>query len=126
METARAVEAGRFAREGRWPREHGRRVIEAWRKSGVTVAAFAAAEGLRADRVRYWRDALRAELRHGRGNQGREYRARPVSLLPVVVRSEPVETKAIGETTGTVGSTRIGPEWLASFVRALFVAEGAK
>lgn len=127
METDKTGAVGRFECEGRWPREHGRRVVAAWRKSGATIAAFAQAERIRADRLRYWRDALEVEQRAEGGGKRREDQARPVSLLPVVVREQVAAAKvAIGSTAEASGPTQIDPVWLASFVRALFAAAGAE
>jgi transposase-like protein len=125
METTnKAGVAGRFVREGRWPREHGQRVVAAWRKSGATLAAFAHAEGIRADRLRYWRDALEAEQRCEDGGKAQESQARSVSFLPVVVRNDLAATKVAIGAAGTTQPGQIDPVWLASFVRALFTAEG--
>jgi transposase-like protein len=60
-----------------WSEDEARRVIDAWRESGETVAAFARREGLIAQRVYWWRGRLAGG---------------PVpaaSLLPVVVRATP-------------------------------------
>src|SRR5688572_27207132 len=37
-----------------WSENEGRRVVEAWRRSGETVSAFARRHGLRGKRVMYW------------------------------------------------------------------------
>lgn len=41
-----------------WSEVEGRRVVQAWRRSGETVTAFARRHGLRAKRVEYWRGRL--------------------------------------------------------------------
>jgi transposase-like protein len=60
-----------------WSEDEARRVIDAWRESGETVAAFARREGLVAHRVYWWRGRL------GGGSLP------AASLLPVVVRATP-------------------------------------
>ena len=75
-----AAATGRLDLAGRWPREHGRRVVAAWRRSGATLGEFAQAEGLRADRLRYWRDQLELEQRSVAQSR-RPAKARSISPL---------------------------------------------
>jgi hypothetical protein len=43
-----------------WSEAEGRRVVEAWRRSGETATAFARRHGLRAKRLVYWSERLAA------------------------------------------------------------------
>ena len=113
---------GRLDLAGRWPREHGRRVVAAWKKSGASVGEFAQAEGLRADRLRYWRDQFELEQRSVAESR-RPAKAQPISLLPVVVRREERMRPIEAQPVELVAGAQIDPAWLARFVRALFIAE---
>lgn len=116
---------GRLDLAGRWPREHGRRVIAAWKKSGATLGEFAQAEGLRADRLRYWRDQLELE-QQSIAQRGRPAKAHPISLLPVVVRRDESVHRVKVEPVELSAGAQIDPAWLAGFVRALFIAEARR
>jgi hypothetical protein len=60
----------------RWSGQEGRAALEAWRASGESLAAFAAAHGLCAERVRWWGKQL--------GSAGRAGAPTPV-LVPIDV-----------------------------------------
>ena len=82
----RSVERGLSELRGSrpWAEEDARRVIDAWRASGETVAAFARREGLVPQRVYWWRDRIGAEPLPA------------ASLLPVVVRATPMVQASSG------------------------------
>jgi hypothetical protein len=131
MQRDQELGSGRLARAGRWRREHARRVIAAWKKSGATLAEFAQAQKIGAERLRYWRDQLALEARHlsrGRKPASAEGR-RPVSLVPVVMRgAAPALPSGFGGKAGHVTSVPmalagIDPVWLARLLQALVVAE---
>ncbi|HXH06997.1 MAG TPA: transposase [Vicinamibacterales bacterium] len=48
------IELGRLVARRRWTDAEGRAVAHAWRRSGLTVAAFARRHGLDEQRVRRW------------------------------------------------------------------------
>src|SRR5262245_19357985 len=70
-----------------WTAEDGRRVVEAWSHSGLTVAAFARKTGLKQGRVYWWREQLGAAPEAASAIEVRE---EPPPLLPVVLRDAPV------------------------------------
>jgi transposase-like protein len=114
METGKGA-TGRV--EGRWTREDGQRVVAAWRKSGLGLASFARTQGIGADRVRYWRNALAGEEQGGKVGQAQ---ARPISVLPVVLRPDRPRVKAgPSDGEGLDAARRIDPLWVATFVSAL-------
>ena len=45
-----------------WSEDEGRRVVEAWRRSGENATAFARRHGLRAKRLEYWSKRLGANV----------------------------------------------------------------
>jgi transposase-like protein len=100
-----------------WSEDEARRVIDAWRESGETVAAFARREGLVAHRVYWWRGRL------GGGPLP------AVSLLPVVVRAtpEPRTSSAVGISVWTRQGHRIdvgqldeaSARWIAMVMRSM-------
>jgi hypothetical protein len=113
-----------------WTEDEARRVITAWKASGVTVRAFALRAGLAVDRVYRWRGRLGAvpAVESARG-VWRE--SPPVSaLVPVVVRATPTGPPSEGSAPVTV-CTREGlrvevaaldaasAAWVATLVRSL-------
>ena len=63
---------------GQWSELEARAVLSAWRASGVSVERFAAARGIVAQRIRWWKKKLEA------GEPARK----SMALLPVVQTSE--------------------------------------
>lgn len=65
---------------GRWSEVEARGVLEAWKRSGLTLEAFAKQRGIVSQRMRWWRKKL-----------NREERTRDAvpALLPLRVTSEP-------------------------------------
>jgi len=53
----------------RWTEKRGREVVRQWRRSGLSMAAFARERRLGPQRVRYWRDRFEepAEVDEGLG-----------------------------------------------------------
>jgi hypothetical protein len=45
----------------RWTWTQGSKVISEWRRSGLSMSAFARKRGLNTERLRYWRDRVDAE-----------------------------------------------------------------
>ena len=52
--------------KGRWSRADGEAIVEAYKKSGLTMSAFAAKHGVPKHRISYWRARL-AEIGPSRG-----------------------------------------------------------
>ena len=54
----RMKKPGRRSGWRQWKADEARRVVEAWRASGLPLATFARKRGLCAERVRWWRQRL--------------------------------------------------------------------
>ena len=66
---------------GRWSEVEARGVLEAWKRSGLALEAFAKQRGIVSQRMRWWRKKLHRDERT---------RAAPVpALLPLRVTTEP-------------------------------------
>ncbi|HEU4411696.1 MAG TPA: hypothetical protein VFS43_41015 [Polyangiaceae bacterium] len=81
---ARRDEAARAfptSKRERWTEARARAVLDAWERSGLTLAAFARQRGLGPQRLAWWRKRL-AETSHGTSPS-------PVSLVPVTLRPAP-------------------------------------
>jgi transposase-like protein len=100
-----------------WSEDEARGVIDAWRESGETVAAFARREGLAAHRVYWWRGRL------GGGSMP------AASLLPVVLRATPgpMMSRAAGISVWTRQGHRIdvaevdeaSARWVAMMMKSI-------
>lgn len=90
-----------------WSEDEGRRVVEAWRRSGETATAFARQHGMRAKRLVYWCERLE-----------RKVAVPPVSFVPAVVADE---ITAIIRTPGgiTVELASATPAQIAAVASAL-------
>jgi hypothetical protein len=104
-----------------WSEKEGRDVIRAWRRSALTMSAFARSRGLNVQRVRYWRERVEGGTR---GEAANIANARTPKLVPGVV----VDMRSGGGVSvvlphGVVVEARrlaeIDPVWLAQVVRAL-------
>lgn len=98
----------------RWKAADARRVLSAWRASGLSMSAFAAQRGLEAQRLSWWK----ARLRDWDPNES-AVKARPVMrLVEAVVRSRPGEAQAVVRLPGGVvvevmDTSAVSPQWLA-------------
>jgi transposase-like protein len=66
----------RIVRGSYWRAADARVVVEAWRRSGRSLAAFAREHGVRPRRLVYWRDQLEA------GQTGEAVAFHPVQVVP--------------------------------------------
>jgi transposase-like protein len=113
-----------------WTEDEGRRVIEAWRTSGLTVAAFAREAGLKSKRVYWWREQLGAgPVKAGALEVRAEPQTAPV-FLPVVLRPTPAAAPSGASVPVTVcarDGLRVevalldaaSAAWVATLVRSL-------
>ena len=90
----RTREPARKAGWRQWTAGEARQVVEAWRASGLPLAAFARKRGLCAERIRWWRKRL--------GDWGRPEEAF-AKLVPAVV----VEPQARVEVAAGGGLVRV-------------------
>lgn len=94
-----------------WSEAEGRRVVEAWRRSGETATAFARRHGLRAKRLVYWSERLAAAEETPR-----------VSFVPaaVVAPDEPALAATIHVPGGvTIEFARATPDQIAAVAAAV-------
>lgn len=88
---------------GQWSEHEARGVLAAWRKSGLSMAKFAAERGLVAQRIRWWQKKLEAKASAAEAGS---MALLPVSVLAPVVaqkRGEPVAVYLRGGQVIRVG-----------------------
>ena len=106
-----------------WTEAHAKRLLEAHEKSGLSLAAFARREGVRARRLQWWRDRLRAR------SSKAEVGPRPTTFAPAVVKRAPkvvlarggavsIATRS-GITIEIAEPTRVAPSWIGAVIREL-------
>ena len=66
---------------GQWTEVEARSVLGAWKRSGLSVEAFARSRGLVPQRVHHWKKKLRYDVV--------EEKSRALALLPVRVETRP-------------------------------------
>lgn len=118
----RTRKPGRKAGWRQWTADEGRRVVEAWRASGLPLATYARRRGLCPERIRWWR------MRLGEW-QGPAAEARR-QLAPVVVVGDgaaaaaapvaSVTVRAPGDVAIEIADVGAVPaEWLSALVAGL-------
>ena len=100
-----------------WTAAEARRVLKAWRASGLPLATFARKRGLCAERVRWWRQRL------GDGHAPRE---ELLKLVPAVVTGLPPSTAntALTVRAGDVvveiaDVSAVPPAWVSALVSGI-------
>ena len=99
---------------GHWSESTAREVLRAWRASGLSMRAFCAAHGLRAQRLAWWRRRL-GEWEQAGGVP---------KLVPVVVRESPATVAGVvvrleGAVVEASSSEAVPAAWLGALARAL-------
>jgi hypothetical protein len=87
-------------------------MLAAWRKSGLSLAAFARRQGVNAERLRWWRKRLGTA--EGKGTA--------LAFIPAMVsgsRSPVVVRLPRGVEVEATEVTAVSAQWLAEVVRAL-------
>lgn len=112
-----------------WSSDQGERVVATWRRSGLSMNAFARQHGLVAQRLHWWRRRIEGETRPE--PKAPKKRRRPVAameetrLVPVVLRAPEVERNpAIAVRLGPVvlevsEPGIVSPEWVAALMLEL-------
>jgi hypothetical protein len=101
-----------------WKAKDARRVMEAWRASGLPLATFARRRGLTPERLRWWRHRLG-------DRSARDAAAPAMSLVPAVVTGDRAASAAVvtvrfGEAIVEVANVDAVPApWLGTLVNAL-------
>ena len=118
----------RIATRRVWSKADGTRVVEAWRRSGLSRAAFARHYGLPVHRVYYW---IANTAEHpGRGGPPRPphavVRFHPVrvvrEVVPKVVRPREGAERSATAAPIEIRSIRVPPGWTPEAVRAVLQA----
>jgi len=103
-----------------WKQADAVRVLEAWKRSGESMAAFARRHGLGARRLSWWRERVDAVVEEA-----------PVRFIPAMVRPAPLVSLRPSSPQGAVvvevGGVRVSisdpqgtdPRWVAAVVSAL-------
>lgn len=113
-----AVDLARLRSPLKWKEDDARRVLSAWRESGVSVNAFAREHELSTKRVLWWRQRLAS----WRSREVKARAAEPMQLIPAVPIEMPgsVPSVAIRLASGVVvevGETSaVPPEWISRLV----------
>lgn len=103
-------------REQRWGAEEARRVITAWRRSGLSLNAFAREHGFTAQRLGWWKRKV--------GAGGAELaRFVPVVVGPTTATATARATVVLRSPRGTavevLDAQAVSPEWLSALVNGL-------
>jgi transposase-like protein len=101
-----------LAVEAEWTEDDAHRVLEDWRQSGQTIAAFARQRGLSAPRLYWWRRRLPKEPPV----------APPImSLVPARVMARPVSAAVVVRLPSgvTIEIADASPAWVAAIVAEL-------
>jgi hypothetical protein len=99
----------------RWSWKQGSKVIGEWRRSGLSMAAFARKRGLGTQRLRYWRDRV-----EGDGTGEGERRGAEAKLVPGVVVGIGSLRISVHLSRGVIveaaAADDLEPAWLAELV----------
>ena len=108
----------------RWDEAVARRVLTAWRASGMTPAEFERAHGVQAQRLRHWRRILGEPV--GRRREPERGAVAPVpAFVPAVVHERSAGSAAIvvrlpgGVDLAADSTEALPPSWVAALARAL-------
>jgi hypothetical protein len=114
----RARRAAGKPRWRQWKAAEARRVLKAWRASGLPVAAFARKRGLCAERVRWW---------HRRLGDGHAAGEESLKLVPAVVTglspsttTNAVTVRAPGDVVVEIADvSAVSPTWVSALVSGI-------
>ncbi len=109
------------ARWRQWTAEEARRVLEAWRASGLPLATFARRRGLCAERVRWWRLRL-SDWQRAPGEERPQLAPAVVTGLPPVpaAAGSVVTVRAPGDVVVEIADVGAVPaSWLSALVIGL-------
>ena len=113
-----------------WTADQARRVIDAWRASGLSVAAFARRAELQSKRVYWWREQLGGTPADASASEMHAEPSTAPAFLPVVARPAPAALspgRSVPVTVCTRDGLRVevaaldaaSVAWVASLVRSL-------
>jgi hypothetical protein len=120
-----------------WTETHARRVLEEWKRSGLSISAFARREGIRPRRLLWWRERLREKVPTAEAPPAarkraaaRDQKPATATFAPAVVKLAPrvtlprataaaVITTRSGRTIEIADAPRVPPAWVGAVVREL-------
>lgn len=106
-------------RQERWTPAEARQMLAAWKKSGLSMSAFAMRRGVRADRLAWWRKRLR---------DWNEEKAPALSagLVPALITGAPLGASAqavvrlpLDVAIEVMDVAAVSPEWVSAVAREL-------
>jgi transposase-like protein len=113
----------RLARQAKWSRADGKRVIEAWTRSGLTIRAFSDRHGLKDYKISWWKRELNKQAR--RPVSDAPNLAAVTALAPAVVIGEQAPSVVVrcpGGIAIEIGDpAHVAPSWVSEAVRSLSV-----
>ena len=108
--------------ETKWTEKQGREVIRQWRRSGLSMSAFARESGWNTQRLRYWRKRLQdddARSRRATSSTAREQKFVPGLVVDVGSKAGLSIVLPQGIVLEARSCTEVDPNWLADVLRAL-------
>jgi len=110
--------SGRVLHSMRWSREQAAAILEEWRSSGQSIAAFAREHGVVAQRLHWWRARLRGQPAP-RADSPRH------NLVPAIITGAPLLAASVtvrtttGEAVEVSEPSSVSPDWVAAVVVAI-------
>jgi hypothetical protein len=110
-----------MSNNNRWTEKQGREVVQQWRRSGLTLAAFARQQGCTVQRLRYWCERVGVEQRSPvrSGGAGRKQKLVPGVVVDMVAGGRISVTLPRGVVVEARELGQVDPAWVAEAVRAL-------
>ena len=102
----------------RWSREQAAAVLEEWKSSGLSIAAFARERGVVAQRLHWWRARLRDQSAPRVARSGRKLVPAIITGVPLLAAPVTVRTTT-GELVDVSEPSSVSPDWLAAVVVAI-------
>lgn len=122
-----------------WTESQARRLLDAWKESGLSISAFARSERIRPRRLLWWKERLREPVPTAGTSRpraarkavaGRDAKAAVATFAPAIVRRAPrvtigratasvVITTRSGRTVEIVDAMRVPPAWVGAVIREL-------
>jgi hypothetical protein len=133
----RRLDATEVAMAEYWTETHARRLLEEWKRSGLSINAFARRERVRPRRLLWWKERLRKDLPTAEAPRAAQKEAAVrgrksgiATFAPAVVKLAPrvtlarataaaVITTRSGRTIEIADATRVPPAWVGAVVREL-------
>ena len=102
----------------RWSRDQAVAILEEWRSSGQSIAAFARERGVVAQRLHWWRAQLRGQPAPREAAPGHKLVPAIITGTPLLAASVTVRTTT-GEAVEVSEPSSVSPDWVAAVVVAI-------